>query len=1087
MLVRGKASRIQLQTGSYQRPICLSRGYKKEPLFTTPSASSPPIQHAHVYNSALRRSQAAQTRSFSTSWTRRATGSAIAASESPLDHSSRLPAGVTFEKQEDVRSYLRKWSDAHQKTIKENAPDQVLRQRDAVLPNSLFIGKVNEAAANAEEVRDLESETAESETGTEFSGMGNEEDGTFTALTRVEVGDAFRITVKNVRSQLAICVGQRGVQSLYFLADGRWLADCRSTFNSHIVHGFATEDDISRIEKHLPRRTIEYLKAEDGAKMPFTTSGDIPHADARPLLDKLAKLAEEMEVAKRDHSTINQRLYDELADEHEFKQWTFDDIVTDVLGLDLDELTDGARIFLYNEVAQDERLTTWHGRQNILNLCFLPKKLHRSATQVTQWARAYQDAAARAAIGRSVSEELKENPLIPFISKARRLISKSRKIRLPTTECQLGPTLENVRPPAGTVERVSTGETFTEQEKMIIEFLWLVYAKRPLDASFGTLRNAAIASMIVRAVGAYPKYRLDLGTGMLFLKELGCIDPWATSSDHFISVASPITLLNQGGRLRKEKTVHAAKAAGFLPGNQVPHVSDSMAHLRKDWGDLPVFCVDGRTTRVVDDGVSIEQSRENPEDHWLHVHVAHISAFLDPRHPIFTLGPYMGAAQYDLLGSEPYLPYEVLDMFSLQAGRPVLTFSTLIGADGSLKETRIHPGIVRNVISIDIDQFANFYPVPSTRNSLTVGPLYGFPEPADDEIRNQEQRDLIERHRDTLDCLQRVVLSRWRARYRDNPAHIKLPKLPNVSTKIFIHPSNVVRDGRSYERIFRSEHLIGDLSIRAACSLGDLDNVPYCEQQIGSNVVAGAMIQACETAAIWTAERGIPIVYRSSKSASGFDLSKLNSLGPHDFYVNPLGFESLEINPGTTLATAGYTYVTNPLRRYRDVQNHAQIDAYLKAQANQTRERSEVVQYPYSRQDLLQNLRRDSDGFDLVKQSKLETNQWLFMMFYRAFYFQEAKLPEIWDVYVSNPVRIGYSSAINNFTTTEGKIWAFGLSVEIQPSEQGWEKWAKFRQWIPAKVISVDPATARVLVEAVGPPTDRPALRDIQFPPLGPE
>lgn len=1079
MLLRDRVSCVGIKTSLHLRPSPSSTACTTQSSFAT--SLVPPLhgRYRRPGQSYPQRFQLLKSNFSSTSWICQASSpSSLATTISPLDD---LPSSASFNTTEDIRSYLKKWSQQHQKSLKENAPDRVQLQRDAILPNSLFIRNNSEVEAEPEkELIDADTNSADSEI--EYDGTDEAEISVVTSRPRLQPGDAFRITAKNVRTQLAIFLGSRGVQSLYFLADGRWFATCRTSFDSHIVRGFATPNEMAQVDKYLPLRTVEYVKAEEGATVPFSVTGEIQHKDSRALLDKLAMLAQEVEVARRDYPAVNDRLYDAFADEVEFKQERLERLVHDVLHADYDTFTEGAKMFLHDEVSQDERIHTWAGKTNRLMLQFLPRRMHQSVVQATQWARSYQDAAARAAIGKSVSEELKGNPLIPFISKARRLISKSRKIRLPTMECQLGPTLENVRPPTGVVERRPTGEEFTEDEKKIIEFLWLIYAKKPPSQAFGAKRNAAIASLVVRAVGAYPNFRLDAATGLLFLKELGCLDPWATTADFFVDIPSPLSIRHQDSRLRKEQAQEAVVKLGLQRDDEKSKLPDTMAHLRTDWGGLDVFCIDSLTTVVVDDGISVEESKEHPGHYWLRVHMAHLSAFVLPGSPLLALAPLMGASHYHAFGCEPYIPYDAVIPCSVKANRPVLTVSTLLSPSGSIKDIDVRPGIVRNVTNIHSDIFQKVFHWGATRNIMYVGPRNKEQWPKTDSTRSQEQLQLIERHRATFELVKKVLKSRWQARYREMPDHLHMLKMPNTNTKIMVEPTNVVWEGKGYDRIFRSEHLVGDITMKVSASVADFDGTTrYRNQQIQDNIVAMANMLACEATAIWAAARDIPIIYRSTQSPGDAELSKLNNMGRHDAYVAPPSAEGVDIAPSVSLATAGYANVNNPLRRYRDLKNHHQVDAYLKGQAEERKDGGEGIRYPWSREDLKQAIYEESDGGETVKSNSLYQLQSLHMALYRAFYFQEAKLPEIWDVYIDNPVNLGGSKS-DEATTTKGTIYALGIKVQLQPCEQGWEKAGKFRQWIPCKLISINPSKGLIICQAVGPPSDQPSVKDLAYP-----
>lgn len=1088
MLVRDSVPRLRLSASRYVCPICLSRGYATtRSLQSIYSTSAFPTKKSQIARNDPQRYLLHHNRPFTTTRIRQATGAALASNTSPLDNSLLSPSGLGFDSPDDVRAYLKKWSRDHQKSIQENAPEQVQAGRNAALPNSLFLRNNADAAQDGNDGLDAEMETADAQVPPSSADDVDDFDSTNISTRDMKPGAVLNIPGARgrVRPQLAIYLGSRGVQSLFFLSDGRWFADCRQVFSSHVVPDFATPAELASIEAHLPQKTIEYQKAEDGGTVPFTAVGEIPHADSRYLLQKLTAFTEEIEDAKRDYPDFLDQLYEKFADESEFKYETFRILLRDYLNIDMDTLTEGAKNHMYHSAWSDSRLTCITDNTGF-SVGFMPKRMLRSLVQVTEWARSYQDAAARASTGKNVSEELNKNPLIPFISKARRLISKSRKIRLPTLECVLGPTLEAVRPPPGVIERRPTGEEFTEDEKKIIEFLWLVYVRRPESRNAGGRRYQAVASLIIRAIGAYPKFTLDPTTGALFLQELGCLDPWTLPSDSFVTIPHTKTGLHQPARLAREKTYAAAAAAAF-DGSEESPLPDTMAHLRKDWGDLEVFCIDGAMTKVVDDGISIEPSKEHPDHHWIRVHIAHISAFVPPDSPILAQGKTMGLSQYHVTGPDPYIPFSVVRPYSLKANKPALTFSTLLSPDGTIKDINITPSIVRNIVTISTGAFNDVFNITdSSINFLKVGATKPTESRVSNDERQQvEQAQLIERHRTTLNRLKELVLARWTKRFQESDEHLRMLKLPNFRRSVYISPSEALHEPQ-YERIFRSEHVLGDLTTSIMCEVNDFDRVTYYEQSIKHNPVAGAMMLASETAALWSAARGVPVIYRSNKESANTSLEKLNSLGPHDFYIGLPSGESLDMSRNLALSMPGYVHVTSPLRRFRDLMNHHQIDAYLRAQAEEAEQldgRSEEIKYPRSRQQLTEALHNFSDGSNFARYAHLQSTQWAVISLYRAFYFQESTLPKIWDVFVENPVLLGAGSSHSDPTTTSrGILTPLGIKVTIEPSEQGWEKKAKFRQFLPCKLTRITPGQGQVYCIATGPPSDEPHVKGLVYP-----
>ncbi|KAK5093688.1 3'-5' RNA exonuclease complex component [Exophiala xenobiotica] len=976
-----------------------------------------------------------------------------------------------------VRDYLRQWTIKYHNDQQENAPSEVTLGRKTLLPNSLFVrDTADDASAIDEDEENLQEDT--------------ELDHDDVSLTTVLLvpGDAFTMNVRGLRRQFALYLGHVGPQAQFLLADGRWYVALRSLYTAHIVHNFATEEEMATIRLHLPTKPVEVAQGEGGGLAFATAFGEVPFDVSSALLARFAFLKEEGEDFKRDHARAVEQIYQNVASETEVRQLPLHQVVRQQLGIGYDVLNDGAKIVLLDKLYDDPRLSFTFSRQRFY-LVTMPKRMVRDGEEVTAWARAYQDAAARAASGKDVSQDLQSNPLTRFISKARRIITKSRKIRAPTADGQLGPTLESVLPVGGGIVRRSTGESFDENEKKIVQFLFSTYLLAPFAAAPANKRNTSIGSMILRAIGAYPKYNLNSSIGKLFLQELGCVDPWAVNQDYDAGLPLNWLGLNEPARLANEKQ-HAAMAQLNIPsGSKQPPFPDTMAHMRKDWGSLEVFCVDSETTRVVDDGISIEPSKEFPNHYWVHTHLAHPSAFIPFDHPLHEKPFLMGGSAYMSHASDPAYPYELTDTLSVRPDGPVLTVSTLLARDGAVKDIRVVPGIVRNVIHINskmleqtmglgepITQELIVGQNPSTESSYEAQSSRGV----DTNGYNTRQMSLISTHLKTFESIQGLLIARWEARKRENPDYLTMQALRTGTPDVSVRRSN---PDLNYQRIFRSEHCYGDPRIRVASRKINFDE-RYDDQKRKYHPIAGCMLMAAESMGAWARRRQIPAVYRHQSFRFGYNLHKLNNLGQHEGYLGVTSGESLFPSPHLMLNMAQMLPITSPLRSMHDLVNLYQTDAYLKAEAAAPTSDSLAdlhVDYPRSREALLRYLHGDTGYKGVSLTSRNEQKHWVTVALFRAFHYREAQLPETLDVQVGNPAKIGKET--NNIIVT---LAAFGLRASLVPSEQGWERLAKFRQFLPVKLQMLDLERSTVVCVAVGPPTDTPRIKDFAYPELRP-
>jgi len=987
-----------------------------------------------------------------------------------------------FGKSRDVRAYLQQWSTKHQQQLEETAPEDVQRMlgRKVSLPNALF-ARDNQLPTVGEQV---EAEVVE------HKNEDNEDnlDNVSAPIQReLKPGDLFFMDATRVRQQYAIYLGHSGCQAQYLLADGRWFVDTQTVWSRYIIQNFATEHEMSAIRKFLPVKTVEIARDISGELVPMHATGEVPLTIASRLLSKIASLAAEVADHKREHGRTLSTLHDVLAHESEFKLVPFKDIVRDYFNVDYQSMSEALKLMIIDEFFDNDSLLPLVTRDTY-QISVMPKRMSRAVSTATKWARQYQDAAARAATGKDVSEELQKNPLTSFISKARKLISKSRKIRLPTLDNGISPTLDNgtnqtskgVALANGQVRRCATGEEFSPTDKVIIEFLWLVYIKTPRLWSTATSRHMAVGSLLLRAVGAYPAHRLEKRVGRAFLTEIGCLDPWHSLASYSVMTPLPFLGLNHDARVLKNKEVETLSQLELTwDGVDIPF-PDSMANLRKDWGSLAVFTIDSPNTRLVDDGISVEPSAEHPDHYWVHVHIAHPSAFLPFDHPFVERARLMGGGFYGADGNEPTMPYEFLRACSIAPNKPVLTCSTLIAPDGSVQSVDMTPGIVRNVIKIHPDQLASFMGMkPSIRNRLRIGKA---PQPTVKELfdrreksaqRIAQQQELLQHYGPTMKLIQKLMAQRWEARYRENPHYLKMRKLPRAMVNVDVQMGGA--SDRSYERVFRSEHCVGDPSITIEASLLGL-NETFDDQVTKDDVLVATMLLAQESTGLWLRQHDVPGVYRCSSPRAAFDLEKLNSLGNNEGFLAPFSTDSTTPYPYTPLNMAQMASFTSPLRKYIDLINHYNIDAYIKARsraADGSDQKALDIAYPQNRRELTKYIRENDVYMEISRVAGQSKFHWIFQALFRAFHFKEAKLPEVWDVLVGNPVRIG--KHLDADVHINGHLLCFGVQVRLEPSAEGWEKQAKFRQYLPVKIIKVD-AHYDLLCTAVGPPSDTPTV-----------
>lgn len=960
----------------------------------------------------------------------------------------------TLPGQSVVRDHLRAWSIQNEKRKAERAEAGFVGpSRVTTLPNSLFI----------EEARFNDEATEEDETLEEF-----EDSVEGRQAVNLYPGDLIYHRPRGVKSreQLAIYMGEAGVQNQFFLADGRWLAETTQRASSPIVRGFASAEEIRPIQKHLPVKPLEKQPRDLDIATSFSFAGDVPHHDSAHMMVRLRDFMDEMSAFRRENLRALDFVHERLAHNDYYTCLPFEDVVHRLLNMKYAELSPAARMVTFmtlrSSATSIQSVTPKAGEAPLF--VFTPKNLVKRFEQVCQWARDYQECAAQAALGKDVTKALEHNPLSSFIEKARRLILKSRALRSPTTTGSLGPSsvqlIEN-----GRIVTRETGESFSEEDKMLLEFLWDCYIRTPVP-EFRT-RYHSIGSLILRAIGAYPKLRLERKIGSLLLQELGVLPPWSDPSDHDVSIQIPGRKGAHEVDLLFAESDRVAKAMGLEEKSDLDLLEDSMASLRRDMGDMPVFCVDEETTQIRDDGYSLEPNSTAPGTYWVHSHVAHPSAFINPDHIFAKRARSIGQSLYhDVV--VPMFPWGFSRAVSLKAGSPALTISTLLTEDGEVKDIKVEPTRLQNVIDLDpaaVD--AVLGRAAEEKAYMIVGSGEEATLPSGSSVREETLQN-ARQHQAALRKLRDLMLARSEARRRAVPEYANWHITQNdVDTK--------TRYVEEYypERLYRSYHYLGDPLIKCVAPrtfepvrLGQVEHV--------ANLTSLVMTLAAESAAKWFGDRRIPAFFTGSLTQPGFPMSKLNSMDIQEAKRPPLGTYSSTPVPHVFLNTRSYLRITSPIRRFTDTLAHWQADAYLRAEAKglvQPGADATKLGLPYSKGAVDEYISTDAEKlrslpYKVMRSPKIN---WALRALFRAFHFKEAELPGVWDLKV---LTLHSVPATGEDTGLRGQLLPFQLPTRLLESAEGWEKRAKRNSFLPVKIELVDLDEMWVSCRAVGPPSE---------------
>ena len=646
---------------------------------------------------------------------------------------------------------------------------------------------------------------------------------------------------------------------------------------------------------------------------------------------------------------------------------------------------------------------------------FLPKQNLTHITKVEKWMREFQEVSVEKQHEQSKNHapsnptKMPTNPIASFVLKAKHAIIASRKARPISPTGIVGPRVrENGVSSEREISKAMPMQELDANERMVLHYLDAWVTSKSLS-KHNNLR--ALGPMVLRAIGMYENLDLDESAGYTLLQELGIISPWQNPTlyiDHF----------NLPGRNPHEPlSVLARKAQSQLSTFEK---QDAMAGFRKDWGDLPAYCIDSADTLERDDAISIEEL-EGESSAWVHIHVANPSAFITPDS---VFGQYAAELVQSLYLPEAKYPMLELELslkhLSLERDRPCITFSAKLDTAGHILEHKISHGILHNVVfmtpekALEVVGFGE-QQVDWTSNLLTIGerPFHenaGSTASAEALSRPLTPADL--RNLQLLGSLGKATRER-----RERTGAIRMP--PQAGLIRTCQPHVTFGD--------ITNKLVAPLSNR----IQQYDNDPVVSlisrsRQASFNFLSDLMVLAGEVCATWCVDRKLPVPYRGirinpepavspaefknemtkSATAEGRDPS-MDEIRTHMTLLGSADCSSLPLRH-PALGVPAYVKATSPLRRYGDLMTHWQIEAAIRNERKtglMVQEEPDLSFLPFSTDQVESSCKKlMARGGQILRIERNAIGFWTTWAIARAFYFNQAELPETFQIQIYSPV-----------------------------------------------------------------------------------
>lgn len=834
----------------------------------------------------------------------------------------------------------------------------------------------------------------------------------------ISMGDLMEVSFFGPEKSSVLAVFVRNVEgvSQVYTMNGRWL-HTRYRQLQFSIPGWVSPKLVEPLLEHLPLaenvQDAERLRREGEIE-----DLSVPRAVGNTLVARMVAFHKESQELYRKHADTLDNAHNLLAHDTDLRYGSLESAATTLLRTSRDQLPPTALYtvrqaligagFKFNFDRRSHRLTGY--------MQIRPKDQIKMIESVVGWLREWQDDLAQTAL---LSDDRKRvhrptlgaSVIYSFIQKAKAIVLRNREHRQPMdyAGCVSPSKIRHKITPFSDSIRVSKTEDFSEREQQILRFLegWACS-----ELFLRMMRVQALPPLLLQATGLYEKEELSISSGYTFLQEIGTIMPWENRVRYDAHLLLPSS--QHSRPLEKLMT-------DIMDSSTKPNFSDSMAELRHDWGALPVYCIDDANAKEIDDGVSIESASDagsDKQEWWVHVHVANPTAFFSRDHDLARMARHMGESIYLPERAYTMLPrWATAGHFSLASGRPCLTISARVDEDGEIVESRIRPGIIRNVVSLSNREVDVLLRAEGHAQNGEVTITVGGDVPPGEQGRRLETD-----HNGTATVaeLQELSkLSKRRLAYRKREGGVLFDMTgPQVSVwNTWRH------EGLGWDYPYRrgSRTVEGDPVLRMETR--KFVNWFAPRDGLSHGLVRECMLLACETAASWCAERQIPVIFRGAVAPPG--ISFLGSQDPVEYYRTVCA-PAMEKNGGELPTHLGLRYIwpfkhvapltrplkhrllglktyakaTSPLRRYGDMILHWQIEGALREEARIGRSlvtsdpNADRSFLPFSESVVQTVITGLQPREKLIMRSKAAAEDWwTSQLMFRAHHFGEAKLP----------------------------------------------------------------------------------------------
>ena len=490
---------------------------------------------------------------------------------------------------------------------------------------------------------------------------------------------------------------------------------------------------------------------------------------------------------------------------------------------------------------------------------------------------------------------------------------------------------DKTRRDSGPMTQEPAKHIWTKSDTVILGFL---LRSLQLQRSIQTNPYALGRSAILKHL--YPGHEVTDSMTHETLIKLGVLAPWQDllvllpefDIDLEPEATSPRAIAEKALVERSYST--AGLMAGQVLGPQDFHPIDPLESVRHDFGNARVFIIDDVGAEELDDGFSLERIPSEPDNHWIHIHIADPAHLLHPGHALCHQARNRGSTLYFFQKSYPLFPTALMHHptrgLSLGSdamnGTPnkVITFSVKVDGNANILDYTVRAGLIRNIRKATYSSVDGALGMPPP---VIVYPFGSPPETGPSPPINIHEQDL-----EDLRVLHRLSNDQVQKRFREDRISftMEVAKL----TRSSLDPNNI-RSPTMKPSIFNGfPEMLYSVSGAAVDDVGS------------RNMVSEMMKLACRVASRFALDHNLPFLRRSTDAIMASTQTAYEEIlaqrTPHSYVSLHTNLERIAISPPAIFSLApkqhhplgipegeGYSRATSPLRRFEDLVGHWQL------------------------------------------------------------------------------------------------------------------------------------------------------------------